>query len=176
MRIVSSILFLLAVVWIILSISVLMFGHSLPIQFSDENLEQTFYGVIWLTFPLAVLLTLVRTGNNSNQRRRKYLAFFFAVIAFILIGLFVLGKKMCGYVTDSILFTNRADRSLKIIKKHYDCGASDSGVPQYEFYEIKPFTNHLIYSKPIDTSRINRSEWRQTSKWYYDKAARKFQA
>lgn len=73
---------------------------------------------------------------------------------------------MCGYITDEVLFVNKSDTTLKIIEKHYDCGATDSDLPKYEFYKTKALTRQILYSKQIDTLRLDKKDWIKTSnKW-----------
>jgi hypothetical protein len=133
-------------------------GQYLPFQFSNENTAQNFYLFIWLTFPLAVLLTLLRPGKNSKGTG-KALTIVSAIISLLFLSFFVFAKTMCGYITDEVLFVNKSDTTLKIIEKHYDCGATDSDLPKYEFYKTKALTRKILYSKQIDTLRLDKTEW-----------------
>ena len=66
---------------------------------------------------------------------------------------------MCGYNTDDILFVNKSDSSLKVVKSHYGCGAYDSDMPKYEFYKMKSLTKEILYSKKVDTAELDKREW-----------------
>ena len=66
---------------------------------------------------------------------------------------------MCGYMTDNVLFINKSDSSLKIIERHYDCGAYDSDMPKYEFFKMKKLTQQIFYSQKIDTLYIDKDIW-----------------
>jgi hypothetical protein len=136
----------------------LTIGQYLPFQFSNENTAQKFYLLIWLTFPLAILLTLLRPGKNSRGTG-KALTIVTAIISLVFLSFFVFGKTMCGYITDEVLFVNKSDTSLKIVEKHFDCGATDSDRPKYEYYKTKALTRQILYSKQIDILRIDKTEW-----------------
>ncbi len=71
----------------------------------------------------------------------------------------MLGATMCGFITDEILFVNKSDSSLQIVKRHYDCGAGDTDFPKYEFYKIRIITNQILYSKKVDTAQIKQDVW-----------------
>ena len=137
---------------------ILTIGQILPLQFSDEITSLFFYFLILLTLPSAILLTLLKPAKNSTGTR-KGLTIAAAVISFIILIFFFFGKIMCGYITDKTLFVNKSDTTMKIVKKYYDCGATDSSFPEYEFYKTKPLIKPILYSKKIDTLYLNKSDW-----------------
>ena len=149
----------ISIIWIFVCLFILTIGQYLPFRFSSDNSAQTFYILVWLTFPAAVLLTLLHKDQVTNRRPFKGLKIFIAVVSFLFLSLYVFGKTMCGYITDDILFINKSDTTLKIIKRHYDCGAYDSDLPKYEFYKMKSLTKQILYAKQIDTTQLNKDEW-----------------
>jgi hypothetical protein len=154
----QRIVFWVSTCWIILCVFILTIGQYLPLQFSNENIAQNFYRLIWLTFPLAVLLTLLRPGRNSKGTG-KALTIVIAIVSLVFLTLFVFGKTLCGYITDEVLFVNKFDTNLKIVERHYDCGATDNDLPKYEFYKTKALTRQILYSKQIDTLHLDKNEW-----------------
>lgn len=154
----QRIVFWISTCWIFLCAFILTIGQYLPFQFSNENTAQNFYLLIWITFPLSILLTLLRPGKNSKGTG-KALTIVTAIVSLVFISFFVFAKTMCGYITDEVLFVNKSDTSLKVVEKHYDCGATDSDLPKYEYYKTKALTRQILYSKQIDTSHLDKSEW-----------------
>jgi hypothetical protein len=153
---VAKTLFWIGISWSILCLSVLTVRHYFPLEFSNENTARGFYGLIGCTFPIAFLLTLVRQSNGGVY---KAIAIFIAIISIPILALYAFSSGMCGYTTDKILFINKSDSSLKIIERHFDCGALDSDMPKYEYYKMKPLTSQILYSKKIDTLLIDKDDW-----------------
>lgn len=161
----SKIIFWLSIGWIIICVFALTVGQYLPFEFHNEKSSRGFYILVCLTFPLSVLLTARRANSNKNQTV-KVVAIVFSILSFLFLSILVFGKTMCGYTTDEIVFVNKSDSSSKIIKKHYGCGAWDSDLPKYEFYETKVFTRQMSYSKRVDTLLIDKNLWiRKSNKW-----------
>ena len=161
MNVVAKTLFWLGISWAIISFFILAAGQYLPFEFSNENTGRAFYGFVGCTFPIAVVLTLVRPVIG---RVHKAIAVFIALVSVPILALYALGSGMCGYVTDNVLFINKSDSSLKIVERHYDCGAYDSQMPEYVFFEMKPLTNQILFSKKIDTLLIDKNIWLRNTK------------
>jgi hypothetical protein len=140
----------------------LTIGQYLPFQFNNQNTAESFYHLIWLTFPLAILLTLLRPGKNSKGTG-KALTIVAAIVSLVFLSFFVFARTMCGYITDEVLFVNKSDTTLKIVEKHYDCGATDSDLPKYEYYKTKALIRQILYSKQVDTLRLDKNEWLKTN-------------
>ncbi|TMI62593.1 MAG: hypothetical protein E6H07_14360 [Bacteroidetes bacterium] len=153
------IIFWTSISWIVLCLFVLTIGQYMPFQFSNESSAETFYALVWLIFPVAVLLTLLKKVISPENRTSKALIIFLAIVSFLFLSVYVFGRTMCGYITDDILFVNKSDTSLKVIKRHYDCGAYDSDLPKYEFYKMKSLTKQILYSKKVDTTKLDKNKW-----------------
>ena len=152
-------LFWFSIFWIILCVFILTIGQYLPFEICNENFAKVFYTMIWFTLPICILLTLIRRDKKSTKPTIKILTIVIAVGTFLFLAVYVFGMGMCGYITDDVLFINKSDTSLKIVKRHYDCGAYDSDMPKYEFYKMKPLTKQILYSKKIDTLQIDKKDW-----------------
>ena len=150
------ILFWVSIIWIFICLFILIFGHYLPFQFNSDSLTLLFYTIVWLTFPAAVLVTLFKKSKNEIFKALKIVV---ALISFVFLGFNVFGKFMCGYIVDNVLFVNKSDTALKIVERHYDCGAYDSDFPKYEYHKIKYLTKQISYSKQVDTTLLKKSEW-----------------
>lgn len=155
----SRLLFWLSICWALICIFILTIGQSLPFEFSNDNTAQGFYVLVLFTLPLAILLTLIKQRSIRKTQTVRILTIIAAIFSFLFLCLYVFGKTMCGYITDEILFVNQSDKSVKIIKRHYDCGATDSDLPKYKYYKIKELTSQILYSKKVDTAQLDKNFW-----------------
>jgi hypothetical protein len=156
MNIFSRILFWTGATWAVTCFLILTVGQYLPFEFANMKIAERFYGLVWCTFPIATLLTLVR---QQTKRVLKVITVVVAIASLPILGLYAFGVGMCSYSTDNILFINKSDSSLKIIERHYGCGAYDSDLPKYEFFKMKYLTQQILYSKKIDTLLIDKGIW-----------------
>ena len=122
----------------------------LPIQFIDKYIEEAF-SIFRLTAILLAIFFFV-------IRRFKTEGFFKTLGKFTLTGLillfiyFIAGilsfGSLCSWTNDGILFENKANPQIKIIKKSFGCGAVDSSPATVNCYKSKEFL-YQFYSCKI---------------------------
>lgn len=156
---VSKIIVILCVIWIGFCVFVLTIGQQLSYEFTIKKNEELFYGIIWLSLPLAIILILLR---KRNQEKSNATIFVFAFISFIIAGFFVLDKKICGY-NEELVYINKYNPEEKIIKRFKGCGAHDSDIPEIHFFKIKPFNNYFVNSVSVDISILDTNIWQNVS-------------
>jgi hypothetical protein len=64
---------------------------------------------------------------------------------------------MC-HTADETLYTNRFNSSI-IVATSYGCGAWDSDMPEYIYYEKRPLLGFFYLKTKVDTSHLNKSIW-----------------
>lgn len=153
-------IFWVSIFWIVTCLFILTAGRFLPFEFSDASTAQSFYVLVGCTFPLAFISILAKP---SKSKTLKALIIIIAVISVPFFAFYSFAAGMCGYITDKTLFVNKTDSSLKIIERHYDCGAYDSDMPKYEYFKVKQLTKQILYSKKIDTTNISKETWQRKS-------------
>jgi hypothetical protein len=154
----SKIIYWFGITYVAIVIFVLTIGRYLPFEIS-QNSSGLFHVIIFLTFPLAVLMTLSPHNEKPQKKTVRNIKVVVAVISIPFLALQTFGKTMCAYNVNDVVFKSRSDTSYTIIKRYYDCGAWDSDSPNYEFFKVKRLTKHLIFSKKIDTTTLNKLEW-----------------
>lgn len=156
---ISKIIFILCIIWISFCVFILTIGHQLPYEFTTKKNEELFYGLIGLSLPLAIILTLVR---NRNQEKSNALIFVLALISFMITHFFVLDRKVCGY-SEELAYVNKNNPEEKIFRRYKNCGALDSDIPDFQFFKTKPFNKYLINSVKVDTAILDKSTWQNVN-------------
>lgn len=87
-----KIIFWLAVVWIVFCLIFFIAGQLLPIEFSSSKYAHLFYTILWLTLPVAILLTLVHKNKARRWLRSPNLRIIIAVVMFVFLDFFYLEK------------------------------------------------------------------------------------
>ena len=157
-----KIIYLTSIFFICFWILAAILGQFVPIEFTDNQIENTFDSIRLFGFPIAILLTLsgtIKPNDTSGSIGGKILltlfvsgiSFFFMVIT--------LFASMCSWTTGKVFFESKQDRSIKIVERDYGCGATDSGRPICKIFKVKNITNYLIWVTEIDTNKIDKSQW-----------------
>jgi hypothetical protein len=71
----------------------------------------------------------------------------------------VLLGSTCAWTTDKVFFENKQNSSVKIVQRHFGCGATDSSYPTVKVFRVREITSDLIWVTEIDTTQIDKSEW-----------------
>ncbi len=152
-----------SIVWSVFSILTLLFSHFFPLEFENSNYRFKYYFIIASSVPISILLSLFRLGYIEETRerivKRIIVTIVISVSAVPVMFFFFLATGFCGYLTDKILFENIQDASIKIVERHYDCGAFDGDYPEYEIYKTVPLTNQLSYVVKTDTNKLDFKVW-----------------
>ena len=160
MGIFNNLIFWASVSWIIISLLLFNVGNRIPFDFANETLEDQFYLIAWVSFPVSVLLTLLRTTKNSFGNRKALIIALTIVVAMVSLALLtweVFGNSLCGHNTQ-VVFKKEGDPYTEIIAKRKDCGATTSE-SEPEFFINKSLIWPLVYSEKVDTTELNHSEW-----------------
>lgn len=81
-------------------------------------------------------------------------AFFFMIISIF--------TGMCDWSNQKILYTNKKNKEVKIIKRDYGCGATDSDLPTIKIFKVRKVTKYFILAKEVDITKIDQNEWNKT--------------
>ena len=153
----TSVIFLC--LWLLLPI----LGLFIPLEFVNNSRSEEIYIMIrFCGFPIAAVLsvlTWIKSKDTSYIVVGKIiLAVCVAVVSWGVSVIALLGG-VCGYITDNVFFENKQKPSIKIVQRHYDCGAFDSDYPTYKIFKIKEITSDFIWATEIDTNKIDKNEW-----------------
>ncbi len=162
MSILFKTIFWISISFIGSSIVLSLLVSVLPLESNNDNINSIFLLIRLYGIPIAVLLTLTGTVK-AKDKLVSVLAIIFATIGFSLLSLiimvFVFAGSVCNWVTDDILYQNKANPSVIIESRHYDCGATDSGKSKIQTYKIVKLNEDFIWRTRIDTNSINQDEW-----------------
>jgi hypothetical protein len=143
--------------WILLPILELF----IPLEFTDNEIKNSFYNIRFWGLPLSIMLTLTGTlkPNDSSIGSKVILTLLISGISVFIMIISLFGD-MCGWTaTGKVFFEDKKDHSIKIVERDYGCGALDSGLPKYKVVKIKELTKYLVLVTEIDTNKIDKSEW-----------------
>jgi hypothetical protein len=154
----SKIIYWFGITYVAIIIFVLTIGRYLPFEIS-QNTSGLFHVTIFLTFPLAVLMTLSPHNGQPQKKTVRNIKVAIALISIPFLALQPFSKTMCAYSDNDVVLISRSDTSFQIVKRNYDCGAWDSDSPNYEYFKIKKLTKLLTFSKKVDTATLKKSEW-----------------
>lgn len=139
-------------------------GQFTPLEFTNDNFQDSFEQVRFFGLPLVILLTLFGTLKSKDSTGTKSTKIGLT-ICISLISIFVLFMTvfagMCRWTNNKILFENINNKTTKIVLRDFGCGATDSGSPTYKVCKIKNITPLLIWVTSIDTIKIDRQIWQR---------------
>ena len=138
-------------------------GFIIPIEFSQNDFREPFK--YWYNFFLAGLLflwTLLSIyGRKSGLMLWESLIVtvpFLVVFAVVFLFLFI---DLCIWEEGRNLYSKEKNND-KIVEKKLNCGATTDY--SYKTFYIKPLTPLFNFIWKIDTSSIQKDEWRKVSK------------
>ena len=152
-----------SIVFIAFCLFTLTLGQFSPIEITSTGLSFIFYSIVIIGLPVVVimelgkLLTVMKNQNFVVVFKALCVIAFGVYILFVLI--FCIGNTMCGHITDKTLFIKKDSSSDKIIVRHFDCGATDSGVSKYEVVKVIKTLSVFNIVTNVDTTKIDRSVW-----------------
>ncbi|MBP7514079.1 MAG: hypothetical protein KA791_06000 [Flavobacteriales bacterium] len=136
-----------------------------PVEFSSDAVESTFlaWRVLGVTASILLLILLrIRDTDAGLERALKLIAaVVFSVIFLVLAGIVGFASGMCSWSESSTVFINEADPGRRIVIRDFGCGATDGGPPVIKTFEMKRLTNWLNYVHQVDTTLIDRAQWRR---------------
>ena len=143
-------------------------GNILPLEFTDTWLEGFINVLRLLSVPVAAVVIVRRIAKRDGILPIKIGKIFLIVCMsciFILTAFIqALFGGMCKWGTDRIYFENKANPSIKIVRRGLSCGAWDSGQPRYEISLVRNVTGYFIWAPGVDTNSINKNLWDRIDK------------
>ena len=158
---IKSLIFWSAITFIALTIFSLTIGQQVSYEFADDNLSRSFYNITMQGFPIAILLTLFGTLKKESTKIRNWTfigaTILTSILSFILMLSLIFKVGFGRWTTFAILYRHKTEN--KVIKdQRYDIGALGYG--RERIVEIKPFLKYWISATEVDTTKIDKNQWK----------------
>jgi hypothetical protein len=129
--------------------------------------------IIYVGFPVAFVWTVF---SFLKLKEPAILITVTTIISVPILLVAVFVNTMCATLSE-IKYKNRNDATT-IVKRHYDCGATDSGPMSYTYHKVTPVTPLFNIVKEVDITSIDKDLWADiegdvSTGDYYEKAAKK---
>lgn len=161
MRTLSTIIFWIAILLLILWIGIPFIADISGLILTDKRLSEFYHNSRYIVVPVAFLATLFKTLKKGSawyiEMRTIFLtagAAIFSILVF-LSGFF---DGLCGSTTKSTLYINQQISSSKIFFREYECGAASAG-PQPEIVRVDTVYKIFIRVTKIDTTKLDTAIW-----------------
>jgi len=141
---------------------ILILRFFIPLDFTNRDSENSYVRIgifgFSITATLFVLIRMIKRKHISEFIVIKIILANCVAVSFCIIMTVFLGS-MCAWTTDKVFFENKQNSSIKIVQRHFGCGATDSSEPTIEVFKIREITPYLIWATKIDTNQIDKNEW-----------------
>jgi len=155
-----------SIVFIALCVIISILLKFLALEFTFQYEEEFFMQAFFWGLPIAVLLTVSRVEFRPGFTKATKKKFFintllisFGLFVVFIIYAFASLSDMCNWTTGETLFEHRTDHSVKILKRYFGCGATDSTPSTPGIYKETQFTPLFVYFTRIDTATLNAKDW-----------------
>lgn len=161
---IRKIIFWIAVIILSISIFSITVAPWLPVEFSDYRIPTHFYFWVVMMFPVAILLTLVRTVKKERSKGANIaivvVTAFSSVIGLISIMLLLYSMSLGfgTWINVSVDYRNKENPENSINTQVLDQGAL--GYKTKRVVEIKPFTPLFNIVTVIDTTKLDKTQWK----------------
>ncbi len=160
----NKIIFRASLILIFIFVIVPFVGQFTPLEFTNDNFQDSFEQVRFFGLPIVILLTLFGTLKTKDPTGTKTIKIVLTICVSLL-SVFILFLSiwagMCRWTNNKVLFNNINDKTTKIVLRDFGCGATDSGSPTYKVCKIKTILPSLIWVTGIDTTKIDRQIWQR---------------
>lgn len=170
MRILSKSIYSLCIVYICLCCLIALLLATLPLEFKDYRLQEKSTSLFFIGIPTAILFTLFKLGfkdrNKINPGKEVIKTVLLASGVSLLLfsyGMITFGSSMCSSVTGQTIFINKYSTSVKIVKRHFGCGATDSSPETTTISMQRDVLSTFWYYSKIDTLGLIKSDWIRVS-------------
>lgn len=157
----KNIFFWVATVFIVLSAYSLTIGQIVPYEFANSKFSQNYYNIIMVGFPTAILFTLFKTVKEENKKTKNWINLSITIstciILFALLVSLVFNIGFGSWITYSTIYKHKKE-NLTIKEQRYDIGALGYG--RHRIVELKPIMKFWVLPIEVDTSKINKNEWK----------------
>lgn len=154
-------IFLLTIIFIVVTVYALTFGQSSTYEFADWKLSRQFYDTIMQGFPFAILLTLTGIIKRTNDKS-KNIAIIITTIIGSIISFFIMISMLfsVGFLTvtnDTLLYKLKANPTITIMTQTIGQGAL--GADGHRIVKLEPFLKFWNKTTIIDTTTIDKADW-----------------
>ncbi len=136
--------------------------NAFGLEFNDRNFEQTFKEIRFWGIPICILLSLFGTVKSEDKRSdriaKTVLTFGAAIFAFFFMIMSIFAD-MCDWTNRETLFISKEDNNIKIIRRDYGCGATDSGPPIVKNFKVKESFKYFISATEVNIEEVDESKW-----------------
>jgi hypothetical protein len=163
MQLLLKVIYRTALFMLIFWLGAAVLSNFVPLEFASQNIEHLYYSIRFYGVPIAIVFTLTGTIKKKESWveiiSKIVLTIFacFGSVAIMTIMIFVGG--MCAWTTDKVLFEHKNESTIKIEKRNFGCGATDSSPSTPGVFKVSSFTPYFIWVSKIDTNEIDKSEW-----------------
>jgi hypothetical protein len=161
MKIIKTIIFWIAIAFILLTIFSLTIGQKTAYEFADSKIAETFYNIIMQGFPIAIVLTLFGTLNKENTKNRNWafigVTILTSILCTVLMIKLIFNIGFGTWTTFATIYKHKTEN--KVIKEQrYDIGALGYG--RRRIVELKPFCKYWVLPTEVDTTKIDKNQWK----------------
>jgi hypothetical protein len=156
-----------SILFIALCIFITILLIIFPLEFASDGFQDIYDASLLWGMPLAVLLTMTQIGFKKNPDRLKikmmvikriiiaicYLFLFFCY------AVFSFGFSMCTWSRGETILENRLNKSVRIVKRDFGCGATDTSPATVEIFKITQITPLFICVSKVDTNKLEKKDW-----------------
>ncbi len=162
MQLLLKVIYRTALFMLIFWLGVAVLSNFVPLEFASQNVEHSYYSIRFYGVPIAIIFTLTGTLKKKESWGEiisKIVLTIFACLGSLVIMTMMLFGGMCAWTTDKVLFEHKQQSTIKIEKRSFGCGATDSGPSKPGIFKVNNFTPYFRYATPIDTNEIDKNEW-----------------
>jgi hypothetical protein len=166
MKLIFKIIYYGSIAFVAICVIVIAFLKLFQAEFTHQYQEDIFYETCFWGVPLAVLLTSSRVGfiPTFSKSRKKNIVTNTLFVSFGLLFIFILFAlasldDMCNWSTGEIIFEHRTNHSVKIVRRYFGCGATDSSPATPGIYKETQITPLFVHFTKVDTTALNAADW-----------------
>ena len=166
MKTIFKIIYYGSILFIVIVVLISILLRVLPLEFANQNNQDTFDFIFFIGIPIAILLTLSRLVFKTDVSKGKIRNILILTILtsagvfflFILYAFATFGSGLCSWSTGPTIFKN-VSSSSKIVWRDFGCGAVDSSPPTIEISKVTEITPLFIYITKVDTTKLDKKIW-----------------
>jgi hypothetical protein len=156
-----SLIFWFAIIFNAITVFSLTIGQKVSYEFADYKVSRSFYDIIMLGFPVAILLTLFGSLKRENTKTRNGIIIVVTASASILclavMFCLIFAVGFGNWVTSTTIYRHKTEN--KVIKYQlYDIGAFGYG--RHRVVEVEPILKYWILPTEVDTTKIDKNQWK----------------
>jgi hypothetical protein len=124
------VLFIVAIAGMGLELFSITLGQYLPVEIIDKHLQWDYLRFIIITFPLFVMLTLLKSVRAEKTPAQNAVIIikrtFTALVSFFVVGAFCFFAGFACWTTSSVIYKNTLSDTM-LVEQYLDCGAFGTG-------------------------------------------------